>query len=50
MKRLIFLGVVVFLAVMLATFPAKVAYDWGSPAEFRLSGITGSIWNGGAAA
>ena len=49
MKRLIFLGVVVFLAVMLATFPAKVAYDWGSPAEFRLSGITGSIWNGSAA-
>jgi len=49
MKRLIFLGVIVFLAIMLATFPASVAYDWGSPAEFRLSGITGSIWNGSAA-
>jgi general secretion pathway protein N len=49
MRRLIFLGVIVFLAVMLATLPARVAYNWGNPAEFRLSGISGSIWHGSAA-
>ena len=49
MKRLIALGLIVFLAVMLATFPARVAYDWASPAELRLSGISGSVWNGSAA-
>jgi general secretion pathway protein N len=49
MKRLIFLGLIVFLAVMVATFPARVAYTWFAPAELQLSGIEGSIWNGSAA-
>ncbi len=49
MKRLIFLGLIVFLAVMAATFPARVAYTWFAPAELQLSGIEGSIWNGSAA-
>lgn len=49
MKRLIFLGLMVFLAVMVATFPARVAYMWFAPAELQLSGIEGSIWNGSAA-
>lgn len=48
MKRLIFLGLVVFLAVMVVTFPARVAYTWFAPAELQLSGIEGSIWNGSA--
>lgn len=49
MKRLIFLGLIVFLAVMVATFPARVAYTWFAPAELQLSGIEGSIWHGSAA-
>jgi len=48
MKRLIFLGLIVFLAVMVATFPARVAYTWFAPAELQLSGIEGSIWSGSA--
>lgn len=49
MKRLIILGVAVFLAVLVVTFPARVAYNWFAPAELRLSGITGSVWSGSAA-
>ena len=49
MKRLIFLGLIVFLVVMVVTFPARVAYTWFAPAELQLSGIEGSIWNGSAA-
>jgi general secretion pathway protein N len=49
MKRLIFLGLIVFLAVMVVTFPARVAYTWFAPTELQLSGIEGSIWNGSAA-
>ena len=49
MKRLVLLGILIFLGVMLATFPARVAYQWFAPAEVRLSGITGSVWNGSAA-
>lgn len=49
MKRLIFLGLIVFLAIMVTTFPARVAYTWFAPAELQLSGIEGSIWNGSAA-
>ena len=49
MKRLIIAGVLIFFGVLLATFPARVAYNWFAPAELRLSGIAGSVWNGSAA-
>lgn len=49
MKRLIILGLITFLVVMLATFPARVAYNWFAPVELKLSGISGSVWNGSAA-
>jgi general secretion pathway protein N len=49
MKRLIIAGLLFFLVVLLVTFPARVAYQWLAPAEVKLSGITGSIWNGKAA-
>lgn len=49
MKRLVIAGILIFFGVMLATFPARVAYQWFAPAEIRLSGITGSVWNGSAA-
>lgn len=48
MKRLIALGLLIFCAVLLVTFPARVAYQWLAPAEVKLSGIDGSIWNGNA--
>ena len=49
MKRLVVLGILMFFGVLLATFPARVAYNWFAPAEFQLSGIAGSVWNGSAA-
>ncbi len=49
MKRLIILGVAIFVLVLLATFPASVAYKWFSPADLELAGIDGSVWNGSAA-
>lgn len=48
MKRLIIAGIVTFLLVLVATFPAHVAYNWFAPAEIQLSGISGSVWNGQA--
>jgi general secretion pathway protein N len=49
MKRLIITGLLVFLLVLVATFPARVAYRWLAPAELQLSGIEGSLWSGRAA-
>lgn len=48
MKRYILIGVIVFLAVLVATFPARVAFNWLAPPDVTLSGISGSIWNGTA--
>jgi general secretion pathway protein N len=48
MKRLIIAGFFTFLIVLIATFPARVAYNWLAPPEIQLSGISGSIWNGTA--
>lgn len=49
MKRYIFGGVLVLLAVLIGTFPARVAYNWFAPPDLQLSGISGSIWHGTAA-
>jgi len=48
MKRFIIAGLLVFVVVLLVTFPARVAYRWFAPPAVRLSGIAGSIWNGTA--
>jgi general secretion pathway protein N len=48
MKRLVTVGILIFFGVLLATFPARVAYKWFAPAELLLSGIAGSVWNGSA--
>ena len=48
MKRYILTGIFVFLAVLVATFPARVAFNWLAPPDVALSGISGSIWNGSA--
>jgi general secretion pathway protein N len=49
MKRLIILGLAIFFAVLVTTFPARVAYNWFAPADLQLAGIDGSVWNGSAA-
>jgi general secretion pathway protein N len=48
MKRIVLAGLLVFVVVLLVTFPARVAYNWFVPAEIQLSGISGSIWHGAA--
>jgi general secretion pathway protein N len=47
-KRYITIGLIVFLGVVIVTFPARVAYNWFAPPEIQLTGISGSIWNGAA--
>lgn len=48
MKRYIFAGLLVFVAVLLVTFPARVAYKWFAPPDMHLNGVSGSVWNGTA--
>lgn len=47
-NRIVVLGVLTFLAGTFLMFPARAAYQWFVPEQIRLSGITGSIWNGKA--
>jgi general secretion pathway protein N len=47
-KRLIAVGVAALVLGLVATFPARIAYQWFAPDELALSGISGSIWNGAA--
>ena len=49
MKRIVISGLIVFLLVLVVTFPARVAYQWFAPPDIQLSSISGSIWNGSAA-
>ena len=48
MKRYIIGGILVLLLVLVATFPARVAYQWFAPPDLQLTGIGGSIWSGTA--
>lgn len=48
-KRLIAVGVAALVVGLVATFPARIAYQWFAPAGLTLSGISGSVWNGKAA-
>lgn len=48
MKRFIIAGLLVFLVVLVVSFPARVAYRWFAPPDLQLSGISGSVWNGAA--
>lgn len=49
MKRFIVAGILVFVVVLVVTFPARIAYRWFSPPDVTLTGVTGSVWRGGAA-
>ncbi len=48
-KLLVAAGVAALVLALLVTMPARVAYHWFAPPELKLSGISGSIWNGRAA-
>ncbi len=48
--RLVLTGALVFLAGLVLLFPARVAYQWFMPDTVRLSGISGTVWRGSAAA
>jgi general secretion pathway protein N len=48
MKRYVAVGLLVFLGVLIATFPARVAYNWLAPPDIQLTGVSGSVWNGSA--
>lgn len=47
-SRLIKVGLLVFVIGLIMLFPARVAYRWFAPAEFVVSGISGSVWSGRA--
>jgi general secretion pathway protein N len=49
-KRTIAIGIVTFLVATILLFPARVAYQWFVPDPVKLSGISGSVWNGKASA
>jgi general secretion pathway protein N len=46
---LLALGVGVYLAVAIGSFPAALAYRWFGPDGLTLAAVEGSIWNGRAA-
>jgi len=48
MKRYVLVGLLVLAAVLVATFPARVAYQWFAPPDLVLNGISGSVWRGNA--
>ncbi|MDH3747614.1 MAG: type II secretion system protein N [Gammaproteobacteria bacterium] len=47
-RRLIVVGILVFVTGLIVIFPARVAYRWFAPPEVSLSGIHGTIWYGSA--
>lgn len=48
LRNLIIAGLCIFLAGVVALFPARVAYSWFAVAPLRLSGIEGTVWSGSA--
>jgi general secretion pathway protein N len=47
-RGLLTVAVIVLVVGLVALFPARVAYNWLSPAEFSMSGINGTVWRGSA--
>lgn len=50
MRRLIFLGLAVYLLVVVRQFPANVAVNWFAPEGVGIHGVTGTVWEGSAEA
>ncbi len=47
-KPLVVLGVLIFSASLVALIPAGVAYRWSAPEAIRLTGVSGTLWDGKA--
>lgn len=46
--RLVGLGIAAFVAAVIITLPARVAWSWVAPEGVALHNATGSVWNGRA--
>lgn len=49
LRGLIIIGAAVFVSGVVVLFPARVAYSVLAPDAVRLSGLSGTVWNGSAA-
>lgn len=49
-RGLLLVAVLTFVVAVAAMFPARIAYRWAAPPDFAVSGITGTVWHGTAAA
>ena len=47
-RGLLLLTVLTMVVALVITFPARIAYKWMSPPFVQISGIYGTVWNGGA--
>ena len=47
-RGLFLVGIATFVAALVVTFPARIAFHWASPPFVSMSGIEGSVWNGTA--
>ena len=47
-RGLFVLAFIVFIVALAIMFPARVAYQWASSPFLAMSGIHGTVWNGGA--
>ena len=47
-RGLFLVGMVTLVTALVVTFPARIAFSWASPPFISMSGIQGTIWNGGA--
>ena len=47
-RGLFLVGIVTFVAALVVTFPARIAFYWVSPPFVSMSGIEGSVWSGSA--
>jgi general secretion pathway protein N len=47
-SRLLMVGILTLVVGLLILFPARVAYNWATPAGIKLSGLNGTVWSGSA--
>jgi len=47
-KRLIAAGLATFIVGLVIAVPARVPYNWFSAPDFRMSGVSGTVWRGQA--
>lgn len=47
-RGLLLLAILVLIVALVAMFPARVAYNLASSSRFAMSGLHGTVWNGGA--